>query len=358
MFAEKHYPELLQPKELDTYLEKGWYRMGQSIFTTHFLCFGESIFSAIWIRLDIRSYSFRKSLKKIIKKNKKDFTTIVRKAIIDYKREELYQKYKRNFKGLLAPSLQDSLLDGEDSNLYNTYEVAVYDGNQLIAVSYFDLGYKSSASIMGIYDPDYQQYSLGIYTMLAEIEYSQSIKLNYYYPGYVVPGYERFDYKLRIGDVDYFDIKERKWKSFLALDQSDIPINKMQEKLNTLQLLLNKNHIRSEKLFYPLFEANLFGFWPTYFFDYPVFLLCHVLNKKKDYYIVVAYDIRDSSYQLLGCAPFEDIKFYFNESYTRSFDRSRFFLDLVVVERLFHYSEKPDGIVTSLLEMVSMGSRS
>jgi arginine-tRNA-protein transferase len=43
MFADKHYPENLNLWELDQYLEKGWYRMGQVIFTTHFLFFGSNV---------------------------------------------------------------------------------------------------------------------------------------------------------------------------------------------------------------------------------------------------------------------------------------------------------------------------
>ena len=59
-FAEKHYPEVLLPEDLDAYLEKGWYRMGQTIFTTHFLCFDKGFFSAIWVRLDLQNFSFNK----------------------------------------------------------------------------------------------------------------------------------------------------------------------------------------------------------------------------------------------------------------------------------------------------------
>jgi arginine-tRNA-protein transferase len=108
-------------------------------------------------------------------------------------------------------------------------------------------------------------------------------------------------------------------------------------------------------MYYPLFEANLFGFWPTYFFDFPIFLLCH-LGTRPNYYTVVAFDIREGHYQLLGCLPFEDIQFYFNESYTNSFDRSRFFLELIVVDRLFHYSTSPDAIARAVFQLSSQPS--
>ena len=147
MFAEKHYPEVMIPEELDAYLAKGWYRMGQTIFTTHFLCFGRSFYSAIWIRLPLQGYQFRKSLRKAFRRNQQRFRHRVGPASITPEKEQLYRRYKASFPGILAPSLKDSLLDGEDYNIYNTYEVAVYEGSKLVALSFFDLGKNSAASI-------------------------------------------------------------------------------------------------------------------------------------------------------------------------------------------------------------------
>ncbi|MEM9992319.1 MAG: arginine-tRNA-protein transferase, partial [Bacteroidota bacterium] len=181
---------------LDHYLAKGWYRMGQGIFTCHFLCFGERIYSAIWLRLSLKDYTFRKSLRKVIKRNQQ-FKTLIRPAQIDKQKEILYQRYRwYSFKGNISTSLQESLQDGGHTNIYNTYESCVYDGDKLVAVSFFDLGDNSIASILGMYDPDYAGYSLGFYTMLVEIQYGQAQQFDYYYPGYIVPGYERFDYKM------------------------------------------------------------------------------------------------------------------------------------------------------------------
>lgn len=355
MFAEKHYPEMMSPDELDAYLAKGWYRMGQAIFTTHFLCFGEDFYSAIWIRLPLKGYAFRKSLRKIVNKVQKNFKTVIRKASIDDTREALYQKYRFSFKGLLAPNLRDSLMDGEEFNLFNTYQINVYDGDKLIGLSYFDIGRNGAASITGIYDPDYSKYSMGIYTMLMEVEFCQQRGMKYYYPGYVVPGYDRFNYKLKLGEVSYFDLKTRGWHPYKKLKEQDIPINRIRKKLNDLQILLEDGNIFSQKLYYPLFEANLFGFWPTYFFDFPLFLLIHV-GRKENYFTLVAYDIRESTYQLLGCLPFEDVQFYFNESYTNSFDRSRFFMELIVVDQLYKYSPTPEGIAKAVFEMARQPS--
>ncbi|MCO6477855.1 MAG: arginine-tRNA-protein transferase [Phaeodactylibacter sp.] len=347
MFAEKHYPEVMIPEELDAYLAKGWYRMGQTIFTTHFLCFGRAFYSAIWIRLPLRGYRFRKSLRKQFRRNQQRFHTKVGPASLNPEKEQIYRRYKTSFPGVLAPSLKDSLLDGEDFNIYNTYEVAVYDSGKLVALSFFDLGKHSAASIMGIYDPAYGKHSLGFYTMLMEIDYCMQRGLQFFYPGYIVPGYPRFDYKLRIGsveDIQYYDLRTSAWQPYAQLTPSDVPLKMMETRLGEMQKFLIENNFWSQKLYYPLFEANLFGFWHAPYFDYPAFLLCSPRQNTNNYLMAV-FDPREESYRLMRCSLFDDLQFYFNEAYTDSFDRRKHFLELVVVEEVLASGSRPAEIL-------------
>ncbi len=357
VFAEKHYPEIMRPEELDAYLSHGWYRMGQTIFTTHFLCFDERFYSAVWIRLSLSDYTFRKSLRKLLRRNDKIFQTFFRKAFIDQEKEQLYQKYKASFPGLLAPSLRDSLLDGEDFNIYDTYEVAVYHDDRLIGVSFFDLGREAVASIMGMYDPDFARYSLGFFTMLKEIEYAREQGFEYYYPGYVVPGYARFDYKLRIGPVDYFDLTTGSWLPYDQLPAEEIPLVKMENHLQQLHDLAAAKDLSTRLLYYPLFEVNLFGFWRTNFFDHPVFLLC-LPEVTQDFYLMTVFDVREEKYVLYRCSPFDDIQFYFNEGYTKSFNKDFFFMELVTIDRILEKTASAEQIVRALTSISKRPSSS
>lgn len=349
MFAEKHYPEILLPEELDAYLSRGWYRMGQTVFTTHFLCFGRSYYSAIWVRLPLTGYTFRKSLRKTFRRVEHFFESEVGEASITPEKERLYRRYKASFSGMLAPTLRDALMDGEDFNIFQTHEVRVYDKDKLIALSYFDLGKHSSASIMGVYDPDYKKYSLGIFTMLKEMEYSLAQNLLYYYPGYVVPGYPRFDYKLRIGDVEYFDLSLHSWRPYHKLTERNTPLGKMNARLEEMQQYLKHKGYKSQQLCYPLFEANLFGFWSAPYFDYPVFLLC---SPREDHrrFLIIVYDPGVSSYKLLVATLFDDLQLYFNHSYTESFDKYSNFVELLVVEEMLEESRTPSHLLQALLQ--------
>ncbi len=345
MFAAKYYPDRLAPQELDSYLERGWYRMGQTIFTTHFLCFEAAFYSAIWVRLDLKDFSFRKSLRKKRNQNGRRFRHVIRPATISAEKERLYQRYKANFSGLLAPSLKDSLLDGEDYNIYTTYEVAIYDGNKLVGLSYFDLGEKALSSITGIYDPSYQKYSLGFYTMLLEVEFGLQERFRYYYPGYVVPGYPRFDYKLRIGPVEYFDLPTGSWTPYEKLSAEAVPLTRMSARLKELQHQLRAVDIPARIYYYPFFEANLFGFWRMPFFDYPIMIAKEVRHPENPNYYVIVFDPRTQQYQLLFCTLFDEVQFYFNESYARSFQSEEYFTELLIINHIVESSPEVSAIL-------------
>ncbi|MGH1436998.1 MAG: GNAT family N-acetyltransferase [Lewinella sp.] len=333
-FAEKHYPEAVLGSSLDEYLARGWYRMGQSIFTTHFLCFGEQLYSAIWIRLNMQQHQFRKGQRKLMRKNAERFQIKYAPFKLTQEKENLYQKYKQHFPGYIARSLQESLLDGEEYNTYHTIESQIYDGDQLVGLSYFDLGKDSVASILGIYDPAYAEYSIGYYTMLLEMEYCRQHSIKYYYPGYVVPGYERFDYKLRVGEVEYLQLSTNSWEPYLKFQTKEVPLLQMEHQLKEAQASLAKANVASQLYYYPLFEANLFGMLQATYLDFPVFLNIEPLYPTPQFRYFLVFDVRDQEFKLLRCSNFDDFRFYFNDAYTQAFDPATFLVELTVVEQL------------------------
>lgn len=351
MFGEKRYPENLSPEELDIYLANGWYRMGQSVFTTHFLCFHQNFYSALWVRLSLKDYQFSKSLRKLVRKNYSAFEIKFQPAEITAEKEILYQKYKNKFPGQLAPTLEDSLHEGFDGDIFNTYETLVYDGDKLIAFSFFDLGDKAAASILGVYDHDYGKYSLGLFTVILEIIFCINNDFEFFYPGYVVPGNSRFDYKLRIGDVDYYQLKTNKWVNYQGLKEENIPLNKMERELLALQEQFSQSGIQTNYYYYPLFEANLFGYWNAPYFDYPNLLLLENEDNSKNY-LAVVFDPREDAFFLLRCSEFDNVFFYFNSEFVNAFNNRKFFTELITADGVVAESADKSVIVDIARELI------
>ncbi len=341
-FADKHYLDHVGGQALDDYLRRGWYRMGQSIFTTHFICFEQDVFPAIWIRLDAAAHTYTKSQRKLMRKNGAQFSSRIVDLELTDEVEQLYERYKKYFKGYIAFSLRDNLYDGGVDNAFDSKAIHIYDGDRLVGFSCFDLGQDSAASIVGIYDPDYHAPSIGYYTMLLEMEYCRANGIRYYYPGYVVPGYVRFDYKLRIGNVEYLDIATSEWRPIDTWLGWENPLDVMYRQLGHLHNVLNGKGIRSRVYAYPLFEALLFGLMPDAYLEYPVVLLLRAPIADDRHYYLVVYDVRSQLYQLLKCAPFDDFRFYFSPNFVQAFDRSKNLVDLVIVTQVL--LQTPDAV--------------
>lgn len=107
---------------------------------------------------------------------------------------------------------------------FNTKQVCIFHNEELIGCSYFDVGEKAVAGISAFYHPDYAMYSLGIYMIYCQIVWSREAGYQYYYPGYFIPHYTHFDYKLKIGTnaLYFFHPIEKKW--FPLADYSDLPL--------------------------------------------------------------------------------------------------------------------------------------
>lgn len=337
-YADKNTPFVLSPESLDWYLGKGWYRMGANIFTTHFLFFKEQPYSAIWIRVDLENFSFSKRQRKLLRKNAQLFDTTAGKGIIDGERESLYQVYARNFDGRLSPSIKDSLEAYDGESVFNTYETTVREkvSGKMVAASYFDLGATSAASILGYYNQDLSSFSLGYYTMLLEIQYCLDAGIRYYYPGYIVPGYERFDYKKRLGKSEFFDLKTESWK---PLDEEYLrqegPTEVQVRALTELQEHLNRSHDAPFTLaIYPLFEAGLYDIWNDDYLPYPycIPLMVDVEGNA----VIVAYDPKDREYLLLHCLHMVQTQMLFNPAYLNGFPKSKYFTDLLAIRQIVH----------------------
>jgi leucyl-tRNA---protein transferase len=193
---KRYYPEQLSGKQLDNFLAMGWYRMGQSIFTTHFIMPEENFHRVFWLRYNLDKIILSKSQQRIINKNKQ-FNISIKPLEITDEIEDLYSIYKLNINFEASISVHYWLYgDRPPYNVYDTELIEVRDNDKLIAVGVFDWGSESITGIMNFYHPDYKRFSLGKYLMMLKMERAWSRNIRWYYPGYIVFQRPEFDYKL------------------------------------------------------------------------------------------------------------------------------------------------------------------
>ena len=71
----------------------------------------------------------------------------------------------------------------------------------------------SLASLLAAFHPDYSAYSLGTYTLLREIAFAQETGRSFFYPGYILDRTPLFDYKLRLGSMEFLG-RDRVWHPY------------------------------------------------------------------------------------------------------------------------------------------------
>jgi arginine-tRNA-protein transferase len=302
MFAQVRCPEVLTPEELDAYLEIGWFRMGQSIFTTNFLNFKNNFYSAIWLRVDLLKFEGDTTQQKLIKKNSR-FRSVLREASLNDEKETLYTRYKQNISFETSASLHHLLYGKANRSIFNTKEICIYDGSRLIAAGYFDLGDGSAAGISCFYDPDYKKFSLGKYLIYLKIEYCKQSGLRYFYPGYFVPGYSFFDYKLTIAhsQLEYLQLRTNRWLPVGTITKSDVPYQLMADRILELSAMLTERGFRNNVLKYEFFDANLVPeLMGAELFDFPLVLFLGEIENDVPEHVIV-YDVSDDVYKLLKC---------------------------------------------------------
>jgi len=349
MFTQIHYPRNISAETLDEYLDQGWFRMGQMIFTCQFLCFHGQLYTAIWMRQDLSEFKFRRGQRKLMNRNARQFNIVIQKAVFDLEKEALYQEHKKRFEGYIAGSLKESLYGESIRDIYDTWEISIYLDEKLIGASFFDLGEDSIASIMGLFDPAYKEYSLGYYSMLLEMEWAKKQEIHYYYPGYVVPGYQRFDYKLRVGPLDYFNIFDKEWYPYTDLNEEELISNILKEKLHGLKEKLAKSDIHSEVILYPLYDRDLAGYDQENFIKYPLFLSCYH-HKSNHRFLLIEYDLYQRVFRLSRARKYEDSLSYLSYIIFEGYDERTSFLEFLIQEEILIETNNFDKIQEAIIQ--------
>ena len=211
---------------LDGYLAQGLFRNGYMMASAPLVLMDGDVYPVVSVRTRVDRFGFSKSQRRVMRRNDARFRVEVGPGVAGAQRERLYEFGEERFVGYMMESLSEMLAAEPFASLFETEEVAVYDGDRLVAVSYFDSGRHSVASLLGLYDPEYRAYGLGIYTLLVELQRAIERGHRYYYPGFVVLGNDRLDYKLRLGPMQYLDAAGR-WRALSGMPRA----NRLRERI-------------------------------------------------------------------------------------------------------------------------------
>ena len=203
--------ETVTPGQMDMLLADGWRHFGTHFFRYNLAVYREEIRRVMPLRIRPADFTLSKSQRRVLRKNE-DLRVDIRPIEITRESETLFHRHKQRFDHAIPESIYDFLSYDPSTVPNEGRERAVYCGDKLVAVSYFDIGGISVSGIYAVFDPDESSRGLGIFTILKEIEYALETGRTLYYQGYAYEGESFYDYKKRFSALERFDW-DGNWKA-------------------------------------------------------------------------------------------------------------------------------------------------
>lgn len=189
------YLQTCSTTEYQNMLEHGWRRFGKM----HFVPECENCTKCISMRIDVKNYQFSKSEKRVMAKNK-DTKIYIQEPSLTKDHLDLYDKYHQtmnNKKGWAHTPIEP--VEYNRSYIQGKAEYAkefLYVRNdKLIGVALTDILPQALSSIYCFYDHDYEQLSIGKFSILAQIKVAKELNIPYIYLGYWIKDHLSMGYK-------------------------------------------------------------------------------------------------------------------------------------------------------------------
>lgn len=211
---EEIYVDLHDKGELiEEYWEKGWITRYYGFTRANFDAYNDRYFKVFPTRYKLDEFTFTKSLRRVLNKNK-DLKSIVRPLRITDAKEKLYVGYQA---ARYNQTPRSSLAQCYDFIKYfpsDLTELCVFKDERLIACTILEVGNDSVVSNICFWDLSESRRGLGMLTVLLEIKYALSRNMKYYYLGHYYKQNPRYQYKARFGGLELFNWETFSWVDF------------------------------------------------------------------------------------------------------------------------------------------------
>lgn len=206
LFVDPNYPIVM--KQYSALAKLGFRRSGANVYRPH--CSNCGL--CIPVRVPVEEFKPNRSQRRNKTLNN-DLTVSVKDAVFDNEHYTLYRQY---MKGRHA----GGGMDNDEPESYEALIKADWSQSRLLefrlekklmmiaVVDCFDDGL---SAVYTFFDPEYSNRGLGVFGVLSEIEYVESLQLDWLYLGYWNPKTNKMSYKSGYQPIEFFDGQEWQW---------------------------------------------------------------------------------------------------------------------------------------------------
>ncbi len=200
------------PGRMDQLWADGWRHFGVIFLRYRTSEHAGQRFTVLPLRIDLERFALRRSQKRILKINR-DLRVVLRPSSIDREKEAVFERHRLRFNENVPTSLFNFMSPDPTATPCPNVELCVYHGDQLLGVTFLDIGVTATSAVYAFFDPGVARRSLGILMMLHSIQFSRERGCRYYYPGYAYREPFAYDYKKRFTGLECLDW-DRDWKAY------------------------------------------------------------------------------------------------------------------------------------------------
>ncbi len=201
---EEFHAAKVAPEQLDELLADGWRHFGPHFFRYNLGIYDDEIRRVIPLRIRLSEFKLSKSQQRVLRRNN-DLGIIVEPIARTAEVDGLFHRHKQRFKQHPPESIYTFISQDPEMELSTTFQQSVRTNDRLLAAGFFDIGENSVSGIYTSFEPTESRRSLGIFTILKEIEYAMSHGKEFYYQGYCYSGSSFYDYKKLFHGTEAFD---------------------------------------------------------------------------------------------------------------------------------------------------------
>lgn len=171
----------LDREQLDLLLGEGDQRVGGTVFRT--VC--PFCHACEPVRIDVNAFKLSKSQQRVFRRNRAFLRVEIGPPELSRKRVALWNRH-RQARGLLTEHSRRDPVGYQEwlvESCTDTVEFRYWLADRLAAVSILDLGTTSANSAYCYFDPRLAKMSLGVYSVLHEVEWCREQGMDWYYLG-------------------------------------------------------------------------------------------------------------------------------------------------------------------------------
>ncbi len=193
--------EIIHPSSYQALTELGFRRSGSHLYRPH--C--KSCQACIPARIPVESFVPKRSQRRVESRNA-DLTIKIEAASYSRRYYDLYADYitTRHMDGDMYPPSIDQFRSFLLSQWSDTVFVCTYLDKKLLSVAVTDRQERGISAIYTFFDPSEERRSLGVFSILTQIELCQMQGLPYLYLGYWIRDSDKMRYKTDYRPVELF----------------------------------------------------------------------------------------------------------------------------------------------------------